>query len=46
MAQAQNCLVSYGVNAAGEHFICVTAKAHNAETMMGDHRMLYSTYAR
>ena len=46
VAQAQNCLVSYGVNAAGEHFICVTAKAHNAETMMGDHRMLYSTYAR
>jgi len=44
--QAQNCLVSYGVNAAGEHFICVTAKGHNAETMMGDHRMLYSTYAK
>lgn len=44
--QAQNCLVSYGVNEAGEHFICVTAKGHNAETMMGDHRMLYSTYAK
>lgn len=44
--QAQNCLVSYGVNEAGEHFICVTAKARNAETMMGDHRMLYSTYAK
>ena len=44
--QAQNCLVSYGVNEAGEHFICVTAMGHNAETMMGDHRMLYSTYAK
>lgn len=44
--QAQNCLVSYGVNEAGERFICVTAKGHNAETMMGDHRMLYSTYAK
>lgn len=44
--QAQNCLVSYGVNEAGEHYICVTAKGHNAETMMGDHRMLYSTYAK
>lgn len=44
--QAQNCLVSYGTNAAGEHYICVTAMGHNAETMMGDHRMLYSTYAR
>lgn len=46
VAQAQNCLVSYGVNAEGRHFICVTAKAHNAETMMGDHRMLYSTYGK
>lgn len=44
--QAQNCLVSYGVNEAGEHFICVTAKGHNAETMMGDHRYLYSTYGK
>lgn len=44
--QAKNCLVSYGVNEAGEHFICVTAKGSNAETMMGDHRMLYSTYAK
>ena len=44
--QAQNCLVSYGVNEAGEHFICVTAKGHNAETMMGDQRYLYSTFGK
>ena len=44
--QAQNCLVSYGVNEAGEHFICVTAKGRDGETMMGDHRYLYSTYGK
>ena len=44
--QAQNCLVSYGVNEVGEHFICVTAKGHNAETMMGDQRYLYSTFGK
>ena len=44
VAQALNCLVSYGVNDQGRHFICVIARASNAETMMGDHRLLYSTY--
>lgn len=44
--QAQNCLVTYGVNEAGEHFICVTAKGRNAETMMGDQRYLYSTFGK
>lgn len=46
VAQAQNCLVSYGTNAEGRNFICVIARAANAETMMGDHRTLYSTYGR
>lgn len=46
VAQAQNCLVSYGTNAEGRNFICVIARASNAETMMGDHRTLYSTYGR
>ncbi|MBQ4577733.1 MAG: D-alanyl-D-alanine carboxypeptidase [Clostridia bacterium] len=44
--QAQNCLVSYGVNQAGEHFICVTARGRDAETMMGDQRYLYTTYGK
>jgi len=44
--QAQNCLVTYGVNEAGDRLICVTAKGHNAETMMGDHRYLYTTYGK
>ena len=46
VAQAQNCLVSYGTNAEGRNFICVIARANNAETMMGDHRILYSTYGK
>ena len=46
VAQAQNCLVSYGTNAEGRNFICVIARAANAETMMGDHRTLYSTYGQ
>ena len=44
--QAQNCLVSYGVNEAGDHLICVTAKGQDAETMMGDQRYLFSTYGK
>ena len=44
--QAGNCLVTYGVNEAGEHFICVTAKGRNAETMMNDQRYLYSTFGK
>ncbi|MBR5538065.1 MAG: hypothetical protein IKU58_09210 [Clostridia bacterium] len=44
--QAQNCLVTYGVNEAGEHFICVTARGRDAETMMGDQRYLYSTFGK
>ena len=44
--QAQNCLVSYGTNGEGRNFIVVTAKGHNAETMMGDHRYLYSTFGQ
>ena len=44
--QAQNCLVSWGTNAEGRNFIVVTAKGHNAETMMGDHRYLYSTFGQ
>lgn len=46
VAQALNCLVSYGTNAEGRNFICVIARANNAETMMGDHRTLYSTYGQ
>ena len=46
VAQALNCLVSYGSNAEGRNFICVIARAANAETMMGDHRILYSTYGK
>jgi len=44
--QAQNCLVSWGTNAEGRNFIVVTARGHNAETMMGDHRYLYSTFGQ
>lgn len=46
VAQALNCLVSYGTNTEGRNFICVIARANNAETMMGDHRTLYSTYGK
>ena len=46
VAQALNCLVSYGSNAEGRNFICIIARAANAETMMGDHRILYSTYGK
>ena len=46
VAQAQNCLVSYGTNAEGRNFICVIARANNAETMMGDHRTLYNLYGK
>ena len=46
VAQALNCLVSYGSNAEGRNFICVIARAANAETMMGDHRILYSIYGK
>lgn len=46
VAQALNCLVSYGTNAQGRNFICVIARANNAETMMGDHRTLYNLYSQ
>lgn len=46
VAQALNCLVSYGTNPEGRNFICVIARANNAETMMGDHRILYDLYGK
>ena len=46
VAQALNCLVSYGTNPEGRNFICVIARANNAETMMGDHRTLYNMYGK
>lgn len=46
VAQALNCLVSYGTNPEGRNFICVIARAGNAETMMGDHRTLYNMYGK
>lgn len=44
--QARNCMVSYGVNAAGRALICVTARAADAETMMNDQRYLFTTYGK
>lgn len=44
--QARNCLVSYGVNAEGRAFICVTARAANAATMMADQRYLFATFGK
>ncbi len=46
VAQALNCLVSWGENERGEHFIAVIARASDAADMMGDHRTLYSTYGK
>ena len=46
VAQALNCLVSWGTNSEGRNFICVIARANNAETMMGDHRTLYDLYGK
>lgn len=44
--QAKNCLVSYGENAEGRHYICCTAGAATAAREMKDHRLLYQTYAK
>lgn len=44
--QARNCMVSYGVNAEGRAFICVTARADSAATMMADQRYLFATFGK
>ncbi len=45
VAQALNCLVSYGITEAGGHYIAVIARAADAEAMMGDQRYLYDHFA-
>ncbi len=46
VAQALNCLVSYGTNPEGRNFICVIARAADAEAMMGDQRYLYDHFGK
>ncbi len=46
VAQALNCLVSYGETESGGRYIAVIARAADANAMMGDQRYLYDNFAK
>ncbi len=46
VAQALNCLVSYGTNEQGRNLIAVIARAADAGAMMGDQRYLYTNFGK
>lgn len=45
VAQSGNCAVSYGTDAGGNEYICVTTGAHSAWKCIYDHVALYKQYA-
>ncbi len=46
VAQALNCLVSYGETESGGRYVAVIARAADATAMMGDQRYLYDNFAK
>lgn len=45
VTQSGNCAVSYGTDASGREYVCVTVDAHSVWRCIYDHAALYSAYA-
>lgn len=46
VAQSRNCAVSYGVDNAGNEYVCVTTGAHSSWRCIYDHVAIYKSFAK